>query len=225
MKWLKIGAQQSPDGQIIQVYKTMRKANAYTYCLAGTHGDEVESVLVMHHWFNWLREQTMLPDLVIIPVLNIDGLARGTRVNANGVDLNRNFPSSNWLNSADSERYYPGDWPLSEVENQFLAEMMTRFPAKQIISLHSWKPFLQYDDKRVADLATYLSQKNGYRIIDGAIDNHPTPGSLSTWAQEAMDVPVLTVELPEIDHHMPLTGIVNDNLPGLKGWIVDGIIT
>ncbi|MAZ43964.1 MAG: hypothetical protein CMF48_02125 [Legionellales bacterium] len=224
MKWSQVACQQSPDGLMVEAYKTSPEAKEYTYCIAGTHGDEVESVLVMHHWFNWLQDQKSLPNLMIIPVLNVDGLARGTRVNANGVDLNRNLPSSNWASDHSHERYFPGQWPLSEVENQFLSEMMKRYPAKQIISLHSWKPFLQYDDNRVSNLASYLSSKNGYDIVDGDIDNHPTPGSLSTWAQEVMDVPVLTIEFPEIDHHMSVSKIINDNMPAFKGLIDDRVI-
>ena len=34
--------------------------------------------------------------LGIIPVVNETGKAQNTRVNKNGVDLNRNFPTSNW---------------------------------------------------------------------------------------------------------------------------------
>ena len=39
------------------------------------------------------RERT---NILFIPCLNPDGMALGTRTNANGVDLNRNFPTKNW---------------------------------------------------------------------------------------------------------------------------------
>jgi protein MpaA len=224
MSWSKVACQQSPDGQFVEAYQANADAKEYTYCIAGTHGDEVESVLLMHAWLGWLQEQKNLPNLLLIPVLNVDGLARGTRVNANGVDLNRNYPASNWHHEATEPRYHPGQYPLSEIENQFLSELLIKYPAREIISIHSWKSFVQYDDKRVSGLAEYFSEKNNIPIIHGDIESHPTPGSLSSWAQEALDVPVLTVELPEIDHHQPLSDILNLHLPIFKGLVNDKII-
>lgn len=41
--------------------------------------------------------------IVVLPALNADGCARGTRGNAHGVDLNRNFPSPDAAPGAGSE--------------------------------------------------------------------------------------------------------------------------
>ena len=49
--------------------------------------------------------------LWLIPNMNPDGVVRGTRVNADGVDLNRNFPFA-WRPFSDRDsRYFPGRRP------------------------------------------------------------------------------------------------------------------
>ncbi len=53
------------------------------------HGNEPAGIAIAH----WLEHQSPAGvDLWIVPDLNPDGRARGTRGNAHGVDLNRNFP-------------------------------------------------------------------------------------------------------------------------------------
>ncbi|HDR06891.1 MAG TPA: hypothetical protein ENN88_04585, partial [Candidatus Coatesbacteria bacterium] len=51
------------------------------------------------------------------PLVNPDGFVRGTRRNANGVDLNRNF-SYQW----DPYEWYAGEFPFSEPETRALAD-------------------------------------------------------------------------------------------------------
>ena len=53
------------------------------------HGDECAGMAVVRA----LRRSHPRADLWLVPTLNPDGLARGTRQNARGIDLNRNFPS------------------------------------------------------------------------------------------------------------------------------------
>jgi murein peptide amidase A len=53
------------------------------------HGNECAGMAVVRA----LRRAHPREDLWLVPTLNPDGLARGTRENANGVDLNRDFPS------------------------------------------------------------------------------------------------------------------------------------
>jgi protein MpaA len=51
------------------------------------HGNEPAGIAVV----NGLRHAHPREDLWLVPVLNPDGLARGTRANANGANLNRDF--------------------------------------------------------------------------------------------------------------------------------------
>jgi protein MpaA len=60
------------------------------YLSTGIHGDEISGLFA-------LREMLRRPDFfrdfntVIFPILNPDGIARGTRANASGIDLNRDY--------------------------------------------------------------------------------------------------------------------------------------
>ena len=54
------------------------------------HGNECAGLAVVRA----LRAAHPREDLWLVPTLNPDGLARGTRGNAHGVDLNRDFPAA-----------------------------------------------------------------------------------------------------------------------------------
>lgn len=72
-------------------------------------------------------------DLWVVPVYNPDGLARNTRKNARGVDLNRNYPYS-W---ADLDgNYESGPRPASEPETRAMMKFLTRVRPDYILSFH-----------------------------------------------------------------------------------------
>jgi hypothetical protein len=87
--------------------------------------------------------------LYFLPALNPDGLAAGTRTNANQVDLNRNWPTDDWqADAARTSGIIPGSGgagPGSELEVQAVDQWLldTVEPAAQdvwLLSYHSAYP-------------------------------------------------------------------------------------
>ncbi|WP_419832440.1 DUF2817 domain-containing protein [Endozoicomonas atrinae] len=186
----------------------------FCYLIAGTHGDEPEGIYVLEQLIQQISSDTINLPMVVIPVLNPDGLAAKTRVNANGVDLNRNLPASNWSHQKRGEKYSPGSHPNSEPENQFLVSLFDKYPPGFILSFHSWVPMLN-SNGQCEDILQLLHKENGYLIVRDEIEDHPTPGSLGSYASEKLGIPVLTYECPILSEDKSLQSIWQENEKGL----------
>lgn len=166
--------------------------------IGGMHGDELSSSSVALHWIRFAQEAPEHTHWRFIPALNPDGLFNrpSHRVNANGVDLNRNFPTPNWERDAPfywekrtrkDPRRWPGKAPLSEPESKFLYEEMLRFQPNLIVSIHAPYGVLDFDGpiqppSRLGRL--YLDQVGIF------------PGSLGNYGGVHKGMPVVTIELP-----------------------------
>jgi protein MpaA len=137
---------------------------------------------------------------LFIPCLNPDGMQLGQRTNANGVDLNRNFPTKNWGEDTSQAGnnptdYYGGTSPASEIETKFLIDVIEKYNPKTILTLHAPYKVVNYDGP-AKELAQKISKIIGYPT-EGSI-GYPTPGSFGTWAGVERQIPTITLELDEI---------------------------
>lgn len=166
--------------------------------VGGMHGDELSSASVALHWIRLAQAEPARAHWRFIPALNPDGLfgRPARRGNANGVDLNRNFPTPDW--ERDAARYWeqrtrkdprrwPGKAPLSEPESKFLHDEMQRFQPHLIVSIHAPYGVLDFDGpppppSRLGRL--YLDQVGVF------------PGSLGNYGGVHKGMPVVTIELP-----------------------------
>jgi len=205
----------SAMGDDIVSFRTENKGSKYIYLMAGVHGDEVEGVYVLDEIIKWLKEteEYQLPT-IIIPILNVDGYRAGTRVNAHGVDLNRNLPSKSWTSEAREAKYNPGEKALSEPENQYLDKLFSKYKPGFILTMHSWKPMINYNGD-CKDLADILHKHNNYEVCDD-IQGHPTPGSLGDYGPEKYGAPVLTFECPLISEGKTLKEVWDESAEGFK---------
>lgn len=176
-----------------------------TLFLGAFHGDEGPSADLLDDWRDWLasgdapREALTARGLsygsmVLVPVVNPDGLAAGCRVNARGVDLNRNYPTRTWAPSGDGTPYYTGPSPASEPETRVLLALIARLRPRKIITIHTPYRVVNYDGPGEA-LAQAMAAANGYPVV--ADIGYPTPGSFGTYWGIERQVPVITLELPE----------------------------
>jgi protein MpaA len=174
--------------------------------IGAIHGDELSSASLALQWIR-LAEQAPaeMPNPVhwrFIPALNPDGLFHQPprRINANGVDLNRNFPTPNWERDAKiywekrtrkDPRRYPGPKPLSEPESRFLQEEMQRFQPQLIVSIHAPYGVLDFDGPAREGFVPPSRLGRLYLDQVGIF-----PGSLGNYGGVHKGIPVVTIELP-----------------------------
>ena len=166
--------------------------------IGGIHGDELSSASLALHWIGLAQTAPAHTHWRFVPALNPDGLFNrpARRVNANGVDLNRNFPTPNWQREAAAywegrarkdPRRWPGKRPLSEPETQFLHHEMQRFKPDVIVSIHAPYGVLDFDGP------VEPPQRLGrLRLVQVGV----YPGSLGNYSGVHQNVPVVTIELP-----------------------------
>jgi murein peptide amidase A len=179
--------------------------------LGGVHGDELPTIYLLLKFANHIKDN---PDffkdkcIIIAPLINPDGFFANppSRINAGGIDLNRNFPTRDWhalawkqweRKSHKNKRYYPGRKPGSEQETLFQMALIKRFKPQKILTIHSPLGFYDFDGpssdldsferwiEKVSKETKHPMKKFGY-----------FPGSLGNYAGHERNIFTLTLELP-----------------------------
>ncbi|QZY28466.1 M14 family zinc carboxypeptidase [Nocardioides coralli] len=125
----KIG--ESVRGRPIMAYRLGERSKRDVVLISTMHGDEPHTRQIL----TALRDGRPIAgvDLWVVPTYNPDGLAAGTRKNARGVDLNRNYPH-NWADLDGS--YESGPRPASEPETRAMMRFLRDIRPVRILSFH-----------------------------------------------------------------------------------------
>ena len=205
---------ESVEGRQIYLLE-LGEGDSTTLILGGFHGSELSGVQLVHRFAEYLyqKPQTALTSrVIIVPVLNPDGLVNAQRTNASGVDINRNFPTANWSEKHKSTKNFPGLSPASEPETQAIIALLDTYTPQRIISVHAPLKMVNYDGPAL-DLANEMASHNGYPV-DSDI-GYATPGSFGTYAGKERSIPTITLELPR---HSP-EAIWEENKRALQATI------
>ncbi len=169
---------------------------------AAIHGEEPETTFALSRALRHLTEPS--PHCAVVLTANPDGLVRGTRGNARGVELNRNFPARDWQSDRVAHRstmedprdvlLSPGPHPGSEPETQALIGLIDELKPATVIALHS--PLACIDDPRRSPLGQWLARETGLPLVEDV--GYPTPGSFGSWGAD-QGLAVITYEFPLTD--------------------------
>jgi protein MpaA len=211
-------------GRPIVLY-TFGQGEAQYFVVAGIHGgyegNTVDLANQMVVYLSQHPEAVPTGDtLYLVADMNPDAVARGrnadARVNANGVDLNRNFPTRNWAPDWDHSRCWNerpttgGSSGGSEPETRAVMNFIASHHIEAMISYHSaalgvfpggdpWQPASR-------DLARLLAASTGYPFPPIDIGCNYT-GTLADWAVEnrvgaAVDMELSNHTDPEFNRNL-----------------------
>jgi len=189
----------SVKGSPLEIYLPKNNSKINILIIAGIHGDEPESTVLLSEALRSITTDELKNAVILCA--NPDGLSNGTRANNNGVDLNRNFPSTNWgpelvfyRNSKDEDRdveLSPGSKPATEPETKALIDIIEKLNPKYLISIHA--PLACIEDPKKTELSKWISENTNLLLIQDI--GYKTPGSMGSWAADK-DIPIITFELP-----------------------------
>jgi protein MpaA len=122
----------SEDGRPIVAVRSGDPRGTRVLVIGCIHGNEGAGIAVARA----LARVHRGPDFWIVPDLNPDGHARGTRQNGRGVDLNANG-SSQWRGGGSPwDTYYPGPYPFSERETRIGRDLILRLRPRLTVWFH-----------------------------------------------------------------------------------------
>lgn len=195
--------------------KQGRAMNAYifgsggkTILYTGTiHGNEIGTRALMNAWINELDANAQsIPAgvrIVVVPSINPDGAAAGSRYNSNNVDLNRNFDTTDWKQDIETPYKQPhpgggGSAPNSEPETVALAAYTRELQPYLTMSYHSQAGYVIANScGNSPALAAKYSELSGYRNMTGVSSAfaYEITGTYDDWMCQRLGYQSVLIEL------------------------------
>src|SRR5919197_1692938 len=167
----------SVRGRAIVAYERGDRTAPVTLVVGVIHGNETAGLAVIRR----LRTMPLPPRvyLWLVPTVNPEGLAAGTRQNAHGVDLNRHWPVDWKHNGVPWDGYYSGPRPMSEPENRAMRTFILRVNPALTIWYHQPLDVVYGSDPHVAVLKRYAR-------LSGLPYRHlvAPPGAATRWERK-----------------------------------------
>jgi murein peptide amidase A len=184
----------SVDGRAIVARRWGDREAGRTMLVVGSiHGDELEGHRVVFELTGPRLRRLDGVEVWTVTTVNPDGVDAGTRGNAHGVDLNRNFPEG-WKAIPPSSGYYSGPRPGSEPETRDVLRFLRRIRPELTVWYHQpWGQTLVPCGGGGRRVALRYARLSGLP----ARDCFPSPpGSATGWQRERQGAKAFVVELP-----------------------------
>ncbi|MDD5770356.1 MAG: M14 family zinc carboxypeptidase [Candidatus Gracilibacteria bacterium] len=186
----------------------------------GMHGNEIGTVKLMNKWINFLsKNEGLIPkskQIFIINCLNVDGYNLAVKnpdyfgggsigkPNSNNIDLNRNFPTSNWQSKAKMfilGKYIAiscGKYGGSEIETKTILNIAKSENIKTIYEFHNCRGNVMANFRPASDKkALEYVKKSGFKLFSKSdwdkLDNLHKTGSICLWGYEN-DIDIIEIE-------------------------------
>lgn len=196
----------SEQGRAILAYSFGSGSKKILYTGA-IHGNEIGTRSLMYAWIDELDANARsIPSgvtIVVIPSVNPDGVAAGSRYNANDVDLNRNFDTTDWQEDIETPANQPhpgggGSAPESEEETQALAAYTSQLRPALTLSYHNVAAYVIANTcGNSGTLANQYAQLSGYSNMTGVSSafSYEITGTYDDWICQRLGLPSVLIEL------------------------------
>ena len=176
------------------------------FAQGGIHGREYITTNLLLKIIDYLQTTPFVGTVYLAPAINIDGIKialkdKEFKSNANGVDLNTNFPAR-WGSGKQNINYpaksnYIGRNQSSEIEVKYLMSFTKYISPNATISFHSkgeevyFDFFDDYLKTKHLPLAQAIARVTGYKIKQ----NLPSAGGYKDWCIQDLKIPSFTIEV------------------------------